>query len=131
MASFVFNKGREGFLDGDIDWAAANNIKVAIVTSGYAPNSSSTNQFLSDVTNIIGTSANLASKTSTNGTADAADIAISSVTGAANALVVYQDTGVAGTSRLICYIDSVTGFPATVTGATITIQWNASGIFTL
>jgi hypothetical protein len=48
------------------------------------------------------------------------------------ALVIYIDTGVAGTSRLVAYIDTgVTGLPVTPNGGDITITWNASGIFAL
>jgi hypothetical protein len=48
------------------------------------------------------------------------------------ALVLYIDTGVAGTSRLVAYIDTgVTGLPVTPNGGDITVTWNASGIFQL
>lgn len=123
MASFIYDLGRQSYLIAQINMSS-DNIKVAIVTSGYTPNSA-TDQFLSTVTNIIGTSGNLANKTTTAGVFDADDISVTSVTGTAAALVLYQDTGSSATSRLIAYIDSVTGFPATVTGATITLQWSA------
>lgn len=131
MASFIYDLGRQSYLIAQINMSS-DNIKVAIVTSGYTPNSA-TDQFLSTVTNIIGTSGNLANKTTTAGVFDADDISVTSVTGTAAALVLYQDTGNSATSRLIAYIDSVTGFPATVTGATITLQWSsgANKIFKL
>ena len=48
------------------------------------------------------------------------------------ALVIYIDTGVAGTSRLVAYIDTgVTGLPVTPNGGDITITWSGSGIFQL
>lgn len=132
MATGLYDKGREGFLDGSIDWDS-NNIKCALVTSGYTANLA-THDFLDDVTNIQATSGNLASKTVTAGVADAADVTFTAVSGSAcNAIVIYQDTGVAATSRLIAYIDSGTGLPVTPNGGDITIQWDsgANRIFKL
>jgi len=47
------------------------------------------------------------------------------------ALILFVDTGVEGTSRLICYIDTGTGLPLTTNGGNINIVWNASGILVL
>ena len=47
-------------------------------------------------------------------------------------LVIYKDTGVAGTSALIRFIDTgVTGLPITPSGADVTVRWHASGIFSV
>ena len=131
MASALYDKGREGFLAGDIDWDA-NNIKCVLVDTGTYTVNLATHQFHSDLTGIVATSGNLLTKTVTNGTADAGDVTFSAVSGATvEAIVVYQDSGVSATSRLIAYIDSGTGLPVTPNGGDITVQWNASGIFTL
>jgi uncharacterized protein YigE (DUF2233 family) len=46
--------------------------------------------------------------------------------------VIYIDTGTAGTSPLVAYIDTgVTGLPVTPNGGNINVTWNASGIFAL
>jgi hypothetical protein len=60
-------------------------------------------------------------------------VTYTAVTGnSAEALLIYIDTGTAGTSRLVAWIDtSVTGLPVTPNGGDITITWNASGIFQL
>lgn len=132
MANALYDKGREGFLDGSIDWDT-HDIKCCLVTSGYTPNLS-THDFLDDVTNIQATSGNLASKTVAAGVADAADVTFSAVSGSAcNAIVIYRDTGSSATSRLIAYIDSGTGLPVTPNGGDITIQWDsgANKIFKL
>ena len=77
-------------------------------------------------------SGNLASKTNVLGVCDAADVTFSAVSGdVSEAVVVYRDSGVAGTSELIAYIDTATGLPVTPNGGDITITWNASGIFSL
>ena len=127
MANTLYDKGREGFLDGSIDFDT-DSIKVVLVdTSAYTANLS-TDTFLSSITSgaRIATSANLASKTVTAGVADAADITFTAVTGASvEAVVLYKDTGSAGTSRLIAYIDTATGLPVTPNGGDITIQWDS------
>ena len=136
MATFLYNKGREGFLDGSIDWDT-NDIKLLMCTGGYAPASSTADTFVSDVTNE-GTSTrsgNFASKTVTSGVADAADVTLTAVpvqTALAN-IVIYKDTGVDGTSRLIAFIDNATGLPVTPNGGDITISWSngANKIFKL
>lgn len=135
MANALFDKGREGFLDGTIDWDT-NNIKVVLVdTADYTVNLS-THDNLDDVPALarVATSGNLASKTVTAGVADAADVTLSAVTGdPSEALIIYQDTGVESTSRLIAYIDTATGLPVTPNGGDITIAWDngANRIFKL
>jgi hypothetical protein len=134
MANALYDKAREGFLSGQINWSSDNIKAVLVDTALYSP-SLSTHQYLSDIASgaRVATSANLATKTVTNGVADAADITFSAVTGASiEAIVLYKDTGTAGTSRLICYIDSgVGGIPITPNGGDIATAWNASGIFKL
>lgn len=133
MASGLYDKGREGFLDGSIDWDT-DAIKAVLVDTGLYSPSLTTNTVLSDIAAgaRVATSANLTSKTVTGGVADAADLTFPAVTGASiEALVLYKDTGTASTSRLISYHDNITGFPITPNGGAITIQWNASGIFKL
>lgn len=132
MANRLYKKGKEQFLGAGIDWSGAN-IKVALVDAAtYTPNTA-TDDFLDDVTAggaVIATSGNLASKTKTDGVADAADITFTAVTGAQSEyLVVYKDTGSAATSPLIALFDTATGLPVTPNGGDITVQWNASGIF--
>jgi len=38
--------------------------------------------------------------------------------------VIYKDTGVDGTSPLIAYVDTITGFPLATNGGDITVQWD-------
>lgn len=130
MANSLYGKARQAFLDGDIDWAS-DNIKCCLVDTADYTVSIDTHEFLSDLAGIEETSSNLSGKTSTLGVADASDVTFSGTSGdTCEALVIYQDTGVAGTSRLIAYIDSASGLPATL-GSDITVRWNASGIFKL
>lgn len=142
MANALFGPGREGFLDGTIDWDTAV-IKVALVR---AYTFSAAHKFVSDVTTAAGvlhvTSAALATKTVTNGTADAADITYTAV--AANAsnhsLLVFQASAVTGgadvaatAQRLIAWIDTGTNLPIVPNGGDVTVAFDngANKIFTL
>lgn len=81
-----------------------------------------------------GATTSLASKTFANGTFDAADTTTTALSGANDlgAIVLYVDSGAEATSRLVLYLDqSITGMPFTPSGGDVTVQWNASGIFTL
>lgn len=135
MANGLYDKGREGFLDGSIDWDT-DNIKAVLVDTGAYTVDLATHDFLDDIAvgARIATSANLGTKTVTAGVADAADVTLTAVTGATvEAIVIYKDTGVAATSRLITYIDTGTGLPVTPNGGDLTIQWDngANKIFKL
>ncbi len=133
MANALYPKWKEQLLQ----FTANNNlsagtVKVALVTAGYTY--SSANQFYSSVSaSVVGTPQTIESKTFTGGVFDGSDATFTTVTGAqVVALVLYVDTGVAGTSPLVAYIDTgVTNLPVTPNGGDITITWNASGIFAL
>lgn len=134
MANALYDKAREGFLSGLINYSS-DNIKVVLVDTGLYTANLATDQYLSDIPSgaRVATSSNLASKTVTNGVADAADVTFPAVTGASiEAVVVYKDTGTPSSSRLICYIDSgSSGIPITPNGGDIATAWHASGIFKL
>ena len=132
MANTLYDKGRQKFLEGGIAYLT-DTIKVALVDTGVYT-FSQTHEFLSDLSGVVGTAQTLGTKTSTSGVADAADSTFTAVTGATvEALVIYKDTGVAGTSPLIAYIDTATGLPATPNSGNIGITWDsgANKIFKL
>ena len=135
MANALYDKGRQGFLEGDIDWTG-DNIKLLLVDTADYTVDLATHDFLDDVPVAarVATSGNLGSKTATDGVADAADVTRSAVSGdQSEAIVIFQDTGVESTSRLIAYIDTATNLPVTPNGGDITIQWvnGANRIFKL
>lgn len=128
MANALYDKGREGFLDGSIDWDT-NVIKALLVdTAAYTVNLA-THDMRDDVAaGVIATSNALASKTVAAGVADAADVTLTAVSGATvEAIILFVDTGTPATSRLIAYIDTATGLPVTPNGGDITIQWDNGG----
>lgn len=133
MANSLYPKWKEALLQSSANSALTGTVKAALVDTGtYTYNSS--HEFLSSLTGVVGTAQTIgATKTYTNGVFDGADITYTAVTGnSAEALVLYIDTGTAGTSRLVAYIDTgVTGLPVTPNGGDISVTWNASGIFAL
>ena len=132
MANALYDLGRESFLKGEISWSA-DNIKAVLVDNADYTVNLATDQFLSDVPLAarVATSVDFTVKTTTAGAADAADITFTAVTGdVSESLVIYQDSGLATSSRLIAYIDTATGLPVTPNGGDIQVQWSAP-IFTL
>lgn len=133
MANAIYPKYKEAILQSAANTnLSSGTVKVALVDTGTYTYSSA-HQFLSSLTGVVGTAQTLGTKTLTNGTFDAADVTFTAVTGATvEALVIYVDTGVAGTSPLVAYIDAgQTGLPVTPNGGNITVTFDAAGIFTL
>lgn len=135
MANALYDFGRQGFLDGSIDWDT-NNIKLILGDAADYTVNLTTHDNLDDIAGAarVATSSNLASKTTTAGVADAADVLLTSVTGDQSEFIaIYADSGVESSSRLICYIDTATGLPVTPNGGNITVQFDngANKIFKL
>lgn len=135
MANALYDTARQKFLEGSISWSSDNIKAVLVDTSLYT--FSAAHDFLDDVAAgaRVATSANLASKTTTNGVADAADVVFTAVAAGTTieAVVLYADSGSAATSELIAYIDTATGLPVTSNDGDITITWDngANKIFKL
>jgi len=134
MANKLFPKGAEKLLSGSSINLVSDTIKVALLSDAYTYSAS--HEFLSDVSaSALNTAQTLGTKTVTGGVFDAADAVYTAVTAGANAryLAIYKDTGVAGTSPLIHFVDTVTGLPMATNGGDITVQWDngAYKIFSL
>jgi hypothetical protein len=132
MADARYSAGSEGFLDGTISYITPT-IKISLVR-GYT--FAAAHKFVSDVTTaggVLVSTQTLATKTATDGVADAADTTFATVaTGAAcGSLLVYQASAVGGgadvatsAQRLICYIDSYSGLPVTPNGGNIAVAYD-------
>lgn len=134
MANALYAKGKEKILAASINFSA-NTLKVMLVKNTY-PQNLATDEFLTTIVPYrIGTDQTLGAKTVVNGIFDAGDptwtAALAGDT--SEGVVIYQDTGVAGTSPLLLYIDTITGFPLATNGGDITVQWDngAYKIFSL
>lgn len=134
MANAIYPKYKESLISGGSNVnLSSGTVKVALVDTGTYTYSASHDYYDDVSAAVVGTPQTIGSKTVTSGTFDGADVTFSSVSGSSvEALVIYVDTGVAGTSPLVAYIDtSVTGLPVTPNGGDIAITWSGSGIFTL
>ena len=126
MANVVYTEFLNSLLDQNpsINFST-DTIKVALVTSAYTP--SAAHQFFSSVTGVVGTPQTLATPTITAGVFDAGDATFTAVAAGSTAvgLVIYKDTGVAGTSPLVAFIDQVaSGLPVATNGGNIVIAWD-------
>ena len=135
MANSLYARGKQRMLEKLISFKD-DDIQALLVSADYTPDLS-THEFLSDVqAHALGSGAKpLANKTTTLGVFDASDVTWLQVAGGATAkaVVLFKNTGVAGTSPLLGYIDTITGFPVGTNGSDITVQWDngAFKIFSL
>jgi hypothetical protein len=133
MANAIYPKYKEAILQSAANSnMSSGTVKVALVDTGTYTYSSA-HEFYSSVSGVVGTPQTIGTKTFTNGVFDGADVTFTAVSGSTvEALVIYIDTGTAGTSRLIGFIDTgVTNLPVTPNGGDISITWSGSGIFAL
>jgi 3-mercaptopyruvate sulfurtransferase SseA len=132
MANAIYPKFLEQILQSGVNLSSANIKAVLVDLADYTY--SSAHEFLTSVPGAarVATSANLGTKTFTNGTFDTADTTFAAATGdQSEAVILYVDTGTEATSRLIVFRDAgVTGLPVTPNGGDITVAV-ASGWFTL
>lgn len=135
MANYLYNRGRQGFLAADIDWDA-DTIKLALIDEADDTPSQASDNAWSDraAASRVAISGAFASKTTTGGTADAADVTLSTVTGdPSESIDIYKDSGTESTSWLIANINVATGLPITPNGGDVIIQFDngSNRIFTL
>lgn len=137
MANAMYDKAREAFLNGDISWRDDTIMAVLVDFAHYTADLTA-DEFLDDITDgdaLVGTPQELLTKTSTAGVADALDITLPTVPAGdpCEAHLIYQDTGLASSSRLIALIDTATGLPVTPNGGDVVTYWDngANRIFKL
>ena len=127
MTNALYDKGREGFLDGSIDWDTDDIRAILIDVADYTVDLDAHDN-LDDIPAAarVAVSGALTGKTVAAGVADAADVTWSAVTGdQCEAIVLYKHTGTDSTSRLIAYIDDATGLPVTPNGGDIKVEWDS------
>lgn len=137
MSNSLYDKGREAFAKGDINWKASggDTIKVVLIDTADYTVDLANHDFLDDVASGARVAfATLTLLDPTDGVCDANDATFTSVTGdQSEALIIYKDTGTESTSPLIAYIDAATGLPVTPNGGDIGVTWDngANKIFKL
>lgn len=123
MANALYDSGRNGFLNGEIDYTD-DTIKMALVSASYTPSLAGHN-FYSDVSsNVVGTPQELSSKTTSAGVANCADVNFGTVATGSDVtyILLYKDSGTDSTSQLIALYDTAVGIPFATSGAEITIK---------
>lgn len=140
MADVIYNSFKAKIMDGSID-LDTDVIRVALVTSAYTVDQDAHEDY-ADITNEVANGNGyttegeaLANKavsiddTDNEGVFDADDVTWAASTITARGAIVYKDSGVAGTSWFICYLDF--GSNQSSSSGNFTIQWNAEGILNL
>ena len=139
MTNHLYPIGRRGYLAGELDWDA-NTIRITLIDrDSYKISGGSVHEFYGVVTALaarvkVSDTNALGTKTTVSGIADAGNITLSAVSGnAVGAIIIWQDSGSVDTSRLIAYVDTGTGLPASPNSGDIEVQWSngASAIFQL
>jgi hypothetical protein len=137
MANALYPKAKAQYLKGAIDLSSASlTIRAYSLDTAFYTYSAS-HEFLSDVAGgsrikksnpLTGKTVNL-----TTGAFDSDDPTMEAVTGAdIDAIILYIDTGVDATSRLLMYQDSsISTVPFTPDGSDVRIVVDAAGWFTL
>jgi hypothetical protein len=129
MATFWFNKGREGFADGSFSWTGSE-IRFALIDNTlYNPSATVSDKFLSTPAAISGaivarTAAAASGKTATDGILDCDDPTFASVASGhtVGAWIAYYNAGTDASNRMICFVDNSGGLPFTSNGGDVTIQ---------
>lgn len=135
MSNTVYPLWKQELMQGSPNTSLAGTVKAVLVDTGTYTYSAA-HQFYSDLSGVVGSAVTLANKTFTNGVFKNTEAStFSSVSGnSVEAVVIFIDTGVAGTSRLVAYIDTgQTGMPVTPNGGNIVWTWDtgSNGIFAL
>lgn len=137
MASTIYTPAKAKLSARTVN-LTTDTIKAVLVDTG-AYTFSAAHEFLSDIPAgaRIATSPALGGKSDYYGFFDANDVTFTAVatgtgTGAASeAIVLFKDTGTAGTSSLVAFLDNGTGLPVTSNGGDITVTWPTAGILGL
>lgn len=135
MTARLYPSYAQSLLDSSAPDLSSTNIKIAaFTTAGYT--FSTAHNFADDLGTAVATTGNLASKTITDGTFDAANPSLGSPAGGSTItrLVAYQDTGTPATSPLIAYIDedaSGAAISIATNGEAITLNLHALGLIGL
>jgi hypothetical protein len=134
MANTLYDKGRELFLSGQLNWNTATIKCLLVDTSSGHYTFSPTHPFYDSIvpaSNKVAGPVTLVWSAGgglpvTGGAADADDVTFTAVSGVSiEAIVIYQDKGTGdGSAPLIAYIDTATGLPITPNGGDIIVTWD-------
>lgn len=126
MTNAVYPKAKQAALGAGLNLSAGTVKAMLVHTATYTYGAA--HQFFSDVSAgaRVGAAVTLSSKTLTDGVFDAADISVTGLVSAPSveAVVLYVDTGVEGTSPLVAYIDTSSGLPVAAGATQVDVAWD-------
>ena len=130
MANALYPLGAKAILDGAN--LLTTDHRLMLIDTGVETYNAA-DQFVSNVTSPVARmAADLASKTTTAGTFDAADPTINSVTGSTvEAVILYKYNASDAAAALIAWIDSSPTIAFTPNGSNVTLTLDALGIFSI
>ena len=135
MANKFYAKYKESRQNGSYTYNLTSaTIKAVLVDTGTYTFSQA-HQFYTDLSGIVGSAVTLTTPTLTisgdNVLFSADPISFTGLVAAPTieAVVFYQDTGVAATSGLICYIDTASGLPTASGQVAVTVTQDATNKF--
>lgn len=126
MANRLYTKAAEKLLQSTFPNILSATVKAALVKNTYAENMDTDEFYTSISAHVAGTPQTLAGKSITGGKLDANDVSFTAVTAGdvIECIVLYIDTGVAGTSELLARLDQVTSLPFATNGGDINPTWD-------
>lgn len=128
MAKTLYPKGAEKMLRAQISFDS-DVLKVALLSNAYTY--STAHEFFADVeASVVGTPQELTGKSTAGGVFDAADAEMGALAPGktVQAVIIYKDTGIPGTSPLLLYTTEATGFPFATSGGTLTLPWSDGAV---
>lgn len=136
MANALYDKGKEGLVDGTCPFNGAN-IRAALVLTGYVVDLAADVAFTTAVSAYVAAMGSgpaevaMTTLTQTGGVARADSAVFPAVTTGQDiiAIVIYDSV----LDRVLAYIDTATGLPDTSDGSDVVVTWDAGadGIFAL
>jgi hypothetical protein len=123
--SFAYHKFSEYALSGALNWTTGTFVSAALIADTHTPDP--TDVFLSDIPSADRPRAKtvLGGRALVDGSADSFDITFAKVPNAGLnyiGIVLFLDTAIESTSKLLVFHDSGTGWPVTPNGGNITVQ---------
>jgi hypothetical protein len=138
VANAIYPKYKEALLSGDTDISMISpaTVKITLLTNDVLPIVyDSSHVFYSEINAVNKLDEETFTNVSVvNGVFKADDVSFDSVLedSECDSLVIWIDTGVPATSRLVCFMDTnVVGLPLVADGTPVDLTFNTSGIFQL
>jgi hypothetical protein len=139
MANAIYPKWKQAIMqasaNSSLAGSGATGVYAALCDTGTTAYSAA-HEFYSSVASAqVGTEVEIgATKSYTDGVFDGADVAFGATSGnTAEAVIIFiKNAGANTTWRLVAFLDTgITNLPVTPNGGTISITWDATGIFGL